>query len=88
MRKAIVTDSYYPVAEGELELIKGDEVTVLDDIKRGWLKGRVGQEEGVFRTHYIEFVSEPTLNNRNQPPSMYIMNVLLYTTMLNLCVVK
>jgi len=46
--RSIASYGYYPQAEGELELVAGDEMIVLEEVKDGWLKGKVGQREGIF----------------------------------------
>ena len=46
--KSIAKSGYYPKADNELELAVDDEVIVLEEVEDGWLKGRVGQREGVF----------------------------------------
>jgi len=48
VHKSIAKNGYYPKADNELELAVGDEVIVLEEVEDGWLKGRVGQREGVF----------------------------------------
>ena len=54
---AIAKYSYYPEAQGELELVVGDEVIVLEELKDGWWRGRVGQNEGVFPSNMVDELS-------------------------------
>jgi len=58
--RAIAKYSYHPLFEDEIELASGDEVTVLEEVENGWLRGRVGQNEGIFPSKYVQDIGEIT----------------------------
>nr|CAB3266047.1 SH3 domain-containing kinase-binding protein 1 [Phallusia mammillata] len=58
-RMKVVTFSYEPTNEDELQLDVGDIVDVYNDEEEGWARGHCKGKEGVFPTNFAATVEEP-----------------------------
>ena len=50
------------IATGHLPFVAGDEIIVLEESEefKGLWRGKIGQEEGLFPSNYVEEITEGT----------------------------
>jgi hypothetical protein len=51
--------NFSPQTSKELELKKGDRVTLIRRVDDNWYEGRLGQRQGIFPCNYVEVLREP-----------------------------
>lgn len=80
--EAIVKFDFIPQKTFELQLRKGDKVTLLRRLNDNWYEGRLKNLEGIFPATYVETLREPkeqkVEKNRNSPPMLMRKCRVLY----------
>ncbi len=46
------------VADGELRFGPGETITTLEKVDEEWMKGRIGNTEGIFPIAFVKIISE------------------------------
>ena len=44
--------------DGELSFVRGDVISILEEVDADWTRGRLGDKEGIFPKSFVEVVSK------------------------------
>lgn len=64
---AVAKYNYEPQRQDELQLTRGDTVTVLERSSDGWWKGQINSNIGWFPSNYVDPMPENTNGASAQP---------------------
>ena len=45
-------------ADGELKFGPGETITTLEKVDEDWMRGRIGDKEGIFPVAFVKIISE------------------------------